>query len=290
MYAMSKSRFNLTKRTALWLANGRRCFYCEEHVPFRDLEIEHVIAESTEEDRLTELVADLGLDRDFHINSNQNLVPTHRPCNRRKSGKELSEKSFRYYLEIWNFKQPDVQRELQRLDRQATNDKFLTAVGARIEKGLLSIQEAIAFLQNVAPSKAKTSEPLVVTFGVNVSDYIERIQIPAEDLPRYSDFCDELEEDLRTILRYNVSSVSVRTEASSKNGETLSVRMAFWSLDLSQLDQADIEPWEILELSPYSSVYDQEWDLVFPSAVVQTYNEVISDSNDTVFGLGRCTN
>jgi hypothetical protein len=93
-----------------------------------------------------------------------------------------------------------------------------------------------------------------------------------------------------TNLRAGATSVSVRTEASARNGETLSLRVAFWNLDLDQLDQTNIEPWKILEVSPYSEVYDQDWDRIFSRAVIETYHGIIRDPEDTIFGLGRCPN
>jgi hypothetical protein len=44
---VSNFRPNLTERVALLRANGNRCFFCTEHAQFADLEIDHIIPEST---------------------------------------------------------------------------------------------------------------------------------------------------------------------------------------------------------------------------------------------------
>ena len=131
--------------------------------------------------------------------------------------------------------------------------------------------------------------PLVVSFSVNVSRLFEKGYIPASmQSDDYTSVSDSLEESLMTTLRAHVSSLCVQTDASARDGETLSLRVAFWNLPLHQLEQVRIEPWTILEISQYSEIYDQDWNQLFPRAVVDTYQEIISDSNDIVFGLGRC--
>ena len=85
-------------RTAIWRTNDGRCFFCEEAVPFRELEIDHLIPRVTNTTRLSELMNSLDLPNDFHLDHLLNLVPTHGACNRRKGSNEFTEATGDLYL------------------------------------------------------------------------------------------------------------------------------------------------------------------------------------------------
>jgi len=275
---MSKFKPDLAQRTALWRANGGRCIYCREYVSFLDLEIDHIIPENTPADRLREMVCELDLGETFDVNSFSNLVPTHRHCNSKKADTLFSESSLRFYLGTWRGKQPVVEREYNNLVCQTSNERLLTTVASRIEAGQLSLRELVAFVEGSAPGGTdRTSEPLVVCFGLNVAELVQKAELPAEAPGDYPALCDWLEERLLVRIRQEIPSLSAQTEASARNGETLSIRMAFWSLDLDHLGNYDLSPWEILEIAPYSDIYEEAWDDLFPQAVVQTHHAMIAD-------------
>lgn len=240
-------------------------------------------------ERLAELIEILGLTSDFHINSVQNLVPTHHDCNRRKSNLEFAEGPLMYYLELWKRKQPSINDALETLQRQKNNEKLLTALATQIEQGHLSVPEITAYIEDVQPPVAgPTSEPWVISFGTHILQILKKrnaaysVQIDCPSL------CEELERDLMKDLRAHMPGLSVQTEASTRSGETLSLRVAFWNLNLSRLDEVDIEPWQVLEVAPFSEVYESGWDEHFPNAVLGAYKDIVSDPDDSFFGIGRC--
>lgn len=288
---MSKQRVSLIERVALWRAAKQRCFYCGQPVAFNDLEIDHIIPESTSVERRTELVRKLELGSDFHINSMQNLVPTHHDCNRRKSSLELPIGRLVLALERWKKAQASIKEELQKHKQQADNDKLLSALAIQVQQGSISMREIVASIKDVPlPISTAASEPWVLTFGTNVSELVEYDSALASRQSEYPSICDELEGDLIKDLRAQVSSLFVKTEASARNGETLSLRVAFWNLDLNKLEKVNTEPWEVLEIASYSELYGSgsDWNEYFPGAILGAYKDLISDPDEPFFGLQRC--
>lgn len=253
------------------------------------MEVDHIIPESTTTERLAELIEKLELGNDFHVDSVQNLVPTHHDCNRRKSNSEFTEGPLMYYLELWKRKQSTVSDALKTLERQRNKERLLTALATQIEQGYLSVPEITAYIEEVRPpAVGPTSEPWVITFGARVLQILESRNASPDAEIDYPSLCDELEEDLMKDLRAQIPGLSVQTEASARSGETLSFRVAFWNLDFSRLEELNVDPWEVLEVAPYSELYESGWDEHFPNAVLGAYKDLVSDPDDTFFGIGRC--
>lgn len=246
-----------------------------------------MIAESTSATRVKELACHLGLDPTFSVNDIRNLVPTHRSCNSRKSNIEFNQNNLRFYFEVWATKIPRVELELERLGRQSQNEALLVKLASRIESGDLTVPEVVGFLErNSKGTRKPTTEPLVVCFGL-LSEEIDDSMIP-EHVPReYSLVCDFLENDLMCKLQNDIPCLSVITER-SRNGETVSIRVAFWNLDLEHLERTDFGPWQVHEVAYYSEIYSDGWHDLFPKAVVSTYHAVIRDDGDSPFGIKRC--
>jgi hypothetical protein len=152
-------------RTSIWKTNNNKCFYCNEYVFFKDIEIDHIIHEKIPENRLLELKKSLNLDQSFDLNSLENLVPTHHNCNNKKSSLEFSENSIRYYREIWLKRIPIVEEEIIKLKRQADNDKILSQLAVKIQKGDITLNEILSHLQVLKPEIHTTTEPLVIMFS-----------------------------------------------------------------------------------------------------------------------------
>ena len=128
----------ISERVALWRANSERCLYCEGAIAFRDLELDHVIPNSTAPNELHSLKEKLGLDAAFTLDSTRNLVPTHHDCNRKKRATQFTENSLRYYLELWNKKQDAILREREKFESNAERDDLLARLTYQIEMGTLS--------------------------------------------------------------------------------------------------------------------------------------------------------
>ncbi len=95
-------------------------------------------------------------------------------------------------------------------------------------------------------------------------EIIEQGQIPSSAPSSSPALYDWYEKVLSDEIKHKIPSVSVQTEASLRTGETLSMRIAFWNLNLNHIDDLKIEPWEILEISNYSEIYDDTWDETYP--------------------------
>lgn len=271
---MSKSKFSTILRTALWRANKCKCFYCEEHITFVDLWVDHLIPERTMHSRINYYIQHLNLPATFTINSPLNLVPSHHGCNRRKSDQIYSDANLRFYFECWAAKQLLISHELDRLRQKASIDKLLTNVAAQIEAGHITREEVIHYLpENTLPQLS--SEPIVISFGVSAEELLGYSKSVESKNLNYIELCDKLESHLAGIIHQTVSSLSVETEPSCRDGETLTLRYAFWNIDIEVFYDIDIYPWVILEIAPFSEIYDSDWDEFFPRAIVQTYHSIL---------------
>ena len=282
----------ISERVALWKANSERCLYCEEAIAFRDLEIDHVIPNSTAPNALQSLKEKLGLDAAFALDSTRNLVPTHHDCNRKKRETQFTENSLRYYVEIWDAKQDAILREREKFERNAERDDLLARLTHQIEVGTLSKDQVHALLGSIATPKITPERlPTVLSFGTE-----------CEDL----NTAQELEQQLLAHFRQTFRRPVVRAEASQFNGESLSTRIATWDFDVDKLEGWSLSPWELLEIEAASTVYGSEGAVALASAIEDTYNifyaerhgcpecggkVVMSGSaGDTgEFGIAKCT-
>jgi len=286
---MSVARFNMKTRVAIWKANDRKCFFCSEPIEFRNLEIDHVIPESIVPSQLTGLLARLKLAPDFDLNTTNNLVPTHHDCNRRKRDVLLEDNATLFFLNMWAQKQDRIRHESEKHAKAASHDKHLIAISRFIEKGELTKNEVLQFLSTIRlAQKPAPVDPLVVTFGTNVTELLATKSLPIAARSDYVNACDWLENDLLFKISGTLPVLAHRTEASGRNGETLSVRIAFWNLDLDRLDNLEIPHWSILEIAQFSELYGTNADDLLPKAVVKAHANVVADPWDTVFGVGRC--
>jgi hypothetical protein len=105
------------------------------------------------------------------------------------------------------------------------------------------------------------NEPVVVGFGVNVYELQEGALLPPDAPTFYPKLCDWLEEDLKSQLGGLFPSRFYHPEPSHRDGEILSVRIAFEGLKYEEvgdrLSQFGSDWWEILEAEYWSAIYDQ---------------------------------
>jgi 5-methylcytosine-specific restriction endonuclease McrA len=286
---MSVTIVPLKLRAALWSANDRKCFYCEAPLAFKDLEVDHVIPRSLSRHRLKALLTRLSLPQSFDLNSSPNLVPTHHRCNRRKSDALFADKPIAYFLGLWAKKQRKVQRELAAHKQAADRDHHLEAIAQFVESGELTKNEVLQLLGRVSPkAKPRNADPTVVTFSANAGVLIGGRSIPCGLKRDYPKVCDWLEKKLFGEISKTLPVLSQPTEASARNGETLSVRVAFWNLDLDRLDTMDVSPWSIEEVCAFSALYDSDPTDLLAKAVVNAHALVVGDESDPLFGIGRC--
>lgn len=100
-------------------------------------------------------------------------------------------------------------------------------------------------------------DPWVAAFGVNLFE-LPRSEQPAGKLRRLpAAWYDSVETKLLEKIRHTFSGKSINTEASARNGETISVRLASEEWEPEQVQGFQTWPWEILEISRFSGIYEK---------------------------------
>lgn len=286
---MSVTRFTTNLRYALWRANDKRCFYCSEPINFAALEIDHLIPERTTDSELDELKQRLGLAACFALNSPLNLVPAHHICNNRKSGSLMEDSAIVFFTQQWSGKQQRIDLEIESRKAAAKRDQQLIGIARLIEEGSLSKQELWQFICNIEPVReAEPEDPFVVTFGVNITHLLESGVLPFPSAASIDEICTFLESELFNSIPAGPPILAQQTETSGRNGESLSIRIAFWNIDLDRLGEVELPFWEILEISTYSEIYASSPSDLLARAVVNAHGKVTEDASDPVFGIGRC--
>lgn len=203
--------FDTKTRVALWNANQRKCFYCSEPILFKDLEIDHIVPEKIGADDLIELGSRISLPADFGLNALCNLVPTHHNCNNRKGGSLMDDQAIVCYQQLWAKKQLQIHGEIEKHIKAVARDRYLIAVSRLIEAGEITKQEIWQVISKIQPAAQPTpQDPLVVTFGTNVSKLLESQALPKSAGNTYAAICDWLEKDLSLgfRVRFQLSPIS----------------------------------------------------------------------------------
>lgn len=100
------------------------------------------------------------------------------------------------------------------------------------------------------------SETWVATFGLVVEEVIESGLLPKSAPPDYVSLCDWLEGDLMHRLKEAPVGNPRFSEPSQRDGEILSVRVAFeWVPHQDALGFGELLWWDVLEVVPYGEIY-----------------------------------
>lgn len=142
---MSKTRIETAVRWALYEAYNHKCFYCDKPIEWNCLEIDHIIPE-TYEKHLDTIIDMYGLEKDFNINSLQNLAPAHSSCNRRKSDILANSSSVRFWLMLTKQNLHKVEKEIKRIKKNANFEKITSAVECGLEYNELNIKELYFYI------------------------------------------------------------------------------------------------------------------------------------------------
>ncbi|KUJ55306.1 HNH endonuclease [Chryseobacterium aquaticum] len=138
---MSKTSFDTPTRAGIWSAHGTKCFYCNTDIDFKDLNIDHIIPQSISDHKLKELILEYGLNESFTINSFENLVPTHRICNQRKTDSVFNKSSVLYYLDLNTKKVEFVKAEINKLKRKKYFNQLHSKIASALEQDYINIDE-----------------------------------------------------------------------------------------------------------------------------------------------------
>lgn len=244
------------KRYALWKAHGRKCGYCGEFLPFPEMEIDHIIPHSlaTKPDLLAITLKEYGLEVGFNLDDYPNWLPVHTSHNKRKGSDVFPAAQGIFYQRTAQRAAELARREENRFNKGLRADRVVATVTSALEQGTIT---ADALMALTIPSQVKASSPWVACFGTNLIMLGEEGSIP-EGAPRYLPaLCDWLEEDFGVRHRGVFGREIAYTEASSRTGETLSVRFLIETAEeLDLLFRLEDNVWEELEVRSFSDIYD----------------------------------
>lgn len=244
---MSDYRFSESERVAIWTADGRKCFYERTPIRYGDLQIDHIVPERISESELATLRP--SLPANFEINSIENWVACHQDCNVRKGAVVFETRALLYYLQMAKKRAAEVRKILAELRVQGDNDKLLSALVVRIEQGHLSRRAVLSAINNLAEGADSKSEPWVISFGANLLEPLP-VDGPEHDPERSDWLIGRLERDLAA------GGAIFQVVDDERNGETVSVRCAFWAFDLDRIREGIDFCWDILAVQKYSEVFD----------------------------------
>lgn len=252
-----KRKLIFSERWAVYEAYDHICIYCRNLVDWKDFEVDHIINESllkTPND-LKSLIEDYGLDSEFSINGFQNWACVHNHCNRTKSDTTFDKSRALHYLLIARRK-AKVATKIQKSTESANNaNKVLAKLRALIENGTLTHSEIVDFASTIIRNAdIGLNNPVVMCFGLTMEKVYQALPKDAPDSPPY--IYDWLENDLVQQL-YVQLGCPIKLWESGRDGETMSVRLAFWDLDLNKIDNLSLRWWEILELALHTEIYGE---------------------------------
>jgi hypothetical protein len=146
---MSSSRPSLAQRIGIWEAHNHKCAYCDEPLPYRQLEIDHVIPDhlSNKPDELRELLSQLRLPEDFDLHDVSNLLPAHRHCNTKKTGMPFSVANTLFFLEYAARKKASAQAQEANYIKRSRSERVLAALQLALASGELSADEVMTILK-----------------------------------------------------------------------------------------------------------------------------------------------
>lgn len=139
-------------------------------------------------------------------------------------------------------------RALAKLRRPATGTRL------REYADYLTSESESSEREPLAPG---SSRPFVATFGLGIEQVLASGGLPSDAPTQYPHLCDWLEVDLRERLRDAIGEFR-QVGPSKRDGETLSVRIAFeWQYD-GQPNLEALGWWSVLELAPFEEVYPDQ--------------------------------
>ncbi len=119
---MAKHVFTPPEKLAVHRILGPNCIWCKEPVPYRDCEIDHIVPESVDNEKLKRIIADFKLPLNFSVNSFYNWAPIHTRCNRGKSKKTFDNAPFiGEILQTISKRVPEIEKVYEEAKRDLAN-------------------------------------------------------------------------------------------------------------------------------------------------------------------------
>jgi predicted RNA-binding Zn-ribbon protein involved in translation (DUF1610 family) len=275
---MSKHKFSESEKVSIWTVDGYKCFYEGTPVHYNDVQIDHIVPESTSEAELSEMRS--YLPKNFEINSVENWVTCHQGCNGRKGATLFQRNTLLYYLEMAGKRAAKVREMMRDFNQVRDNDKILSRLAVRIEHGHLTPEEVNAAMRGVSKPAQVQNDPWVIAFGVNFND-----PLPVEAPKRDPELSDWLIQRLRNDLAATGAIFQFIDE--DRSGETTSARCAFWVFDFESIREQIDFCWDILAVQKYSEVFGPVPADILDRVIVGRYNATVYDPSDPV-GISAC--
>lgn len=139
-----RRKFNPHERHAMWVVNGKICYYCDTPLTYKEIELEHILPISlfeTKPDDLKLIKSEYDLPDDFEPNDFLNLALACRKCNSKKSNINLSKKGLYLALGIAKRNKSKVLQHLEMLKKQDEKDNFHFKVSSALNSGKISEHE-----------------------------------------------------------------------------------------------------------------------------------------------------
>jgi hypothetical protein len=277
---MSDYSFSEDQKISIWRADGEKCFYCRIPIPYSELQVDHIVPEKVSAGKLAELQP--VLPSDFDINSIPNWVTCHQGCNIRKSAYVFETPTTLYYVGMAAKRAPAVQKNIDDFQIQKDNGRLLSTLKVRLEKGHLAQAAVWAVLGDLPASAQRGSDPWVVAFGANFHDALP-IDAPEQDPQRSDWLLERLSRDLAA------TDAVFRRIDDDRSGEDVSVRYAFWLLDLDRVTHSIDFCWDVLAVQKYSDLFQTPADDLLDRAVVSRYHQIVYDApNGDPVGISAC--
>ncbi|MBX9687539.1 MAG: hypothetical protein K2X27_12605 [Candidatus Obscuribacterales bacterium] len=181
-----KNKISNSERWAIWTGHGMKCFWCKQGLDFSEFEIDRLIPKSTSRIVLKSLVKDYDLATDFSADCIGNLIPSCRPCAKRRANSSYrGDPAFTNLFKVMRERLPNIESKVHRIEADPALESKLRLLLEKLEQGEVSREDAellaAPFLRAVEGSERGNLEfrfsPLIRIFlcpdGV-------RLQAPSE--------------------------------------------------------------------------------------------------------------
>lgn len=170
---MSKTTFDNLTRSSIWTTYNCLCFYCSQSLDWGDLQIDHIIPESLQNNQedFDNIKDDLKLDKKFNLNDIYNLVPCHSKCNSRKSDNLFTKSTTLFYLSLALKAEPKVKAEIERLKKKKNKGLIISKLQSALSANIINPEELKGILYE-AEKKNWDLKQIKLPIGIEFIDEI----------------------------------------------------------------------------------------------------------------------
>ncbi len=161
-------------RVTLWNAYIKKCFYCNNPIPYNNFQIDHLIPDSLGKNKA---IALYDLQEDFELNSYYNLVPSCFTCNNRKRDSTYTKKTILFYLEEIKKKIPKIKKLEEKIrvsdkksDLSATINTTLNDVSLSDILGIMKEQQIKSYQKAILSRSIKDISKIDIKNAIDLLD------------------------------------------------------------------------------------------------------------------------